>query len=60
MYGLNFACGGLNENDPYRLIYLNAWSLAGGIVLGKIRRCVTAGVGFEFFPISLFLSLLPI
>lgn len=23
-------CGGLNRNDPYRLIYLSAWSLQSG------------------------------
>lgn len=24
-------CGGLNRNDPQRLIYLNVWSLGSGI-----------------------------
>jgi hypothetical protein len=33
----------LNENIPYRLICLNAWSLVSGTVLGRIRRHGLAG-----------------
>lgn len=46
-------CGGLNGNGLHRPIYLNAWSLVSGDVLGKIRRCglivegLSLGVGFE-------------
>jgi hypothetical protein len=25
-------CGGLNENDSYRLTYLNVWFLVGGLL----------------------------
>jgi hypothetical protein len=46
-------CGTLNEINPHRLIYLNAWSLVdatvwerlGGVTL--LRRCVTGRVGFK-------------
>jgi hypothetical protein len=37
-------CGGLKENDPYRLIYLNAWSPVEGC-LRKIRRLGLVGEG---------------
>lgn len=30
--------GGLNETSPYRIIYLNAWSLAGRTVLRRFLR----------------------
>ena len=36
-------CGGLNKNGPHRLIYLNACSLIGETVLGRIRRCGLIG-----------------
>ena len=39
--------GGLNENWPPRLIYLNAWSLIGRIILGRIRRCCRIGGGMS-------------
>lgn len=29
-------CGNLDENSPYRLIYLNAWSLAGRTIWGGL------------------------
>lgn len=38
--------GGLNENGPYRLIYLNVWLLLSGTVWeGRIRRCDLARRG---------------
>lgn len=30
-------CNGLNENDPYRLPYLNAWSSVGGPVWERLE-----------------------
>lgn len=32
-------CGSLNENDLHKLVYLNAESLVGGTVLGRVGRC---------------------
>lgn len=33
---------GLSENSPYRIIYLNAWSLAGRTILGRFLRIFIA------------------
>lgn len=27
---------GLNKNSPYNLIYMNTWSLAAGVFLGRV------------------------
>jgi hypothetical protein len=32
MIVLNNECGGLNENDPHRLMHLNGWSLFDGTI----------------------------
>ena len=37
-WGQGVEYGGLNENSPYRIIYLNAWSLAGRTVLRRFLR----------------------
>lgn len=37
------SCGGLI--GPYRLIYLNAWTLVGGMVWGRIRKLGFVGEG---------------
>jgi hypothetical protein len=39
----------LNGNSSYRLIYLKAWSIVGGTVLGRIKRhgLVGGGVSLE-------------
>lgn len=47
--GIKRACGGLNETDPDRLMYLNSWSPVGrtawegvgGVVRPYWTRCVT-------------------
>lgn len=36
-------CDALNRNGPYRLIYLNGWSIRNG----TIQKCVTVEVGFK-------------
>lgn len=38
-------CGCLSENWPHMIIYLNVWSLVGGNVWGRIKRCGFDGVG---------------
>lgn len=45
-------CGSLKRNGPHRLTHLNAWSLVGRTVLGRIRcdlsgRGVLLGLEFE-------------
>lgn len=58
-------CGALNENGLRRIIYLNVWSLTGGIVLGWMRRYglvgrgVSVGVDFEASKVHARLTLFP-
>ena len=33
-------CGGKNKNSPHWLIYLTAWPLVGGTVLGRVESVV--------------------